>query len=90
VGRIGSIDGSGGFARGVWTMLRDGGVWTVPRCGLLYQKHEEEMKLALVSRLPWSEGMPFEPDELREFQDYDHEQIGKLFGSVGVEVVEAT
>lgn len=87
--QLGSIDGTHGFARGVWNMLRDGGAWTVPRCGLIYRKREEDKQLVLVARLPWSEGMPFSPESLEAFQDEDHEGIEAIFRSIGVQVVEA-
>lgn len=85
---IGSIDGTHGFARGVWNMLKDGGIWGVPRCGLVYRKREGEKKLVLVDRMPWSEEMPIAEAELREFQDDDHKGIEAIFSVIGVEVVE--
>jgi hypothetical protein len=86
---ISSLDGSGGFATGLWNMLSDGGVWTVPRCGLVYRKNEVERRLELIARMPWFSGMPIPREELQEFQADDHEGIVRLFSSIKVEVVEA-
>jgi hypothetical protein len=85
---VGSIDGSGGWATKMWAMLSDGGVWGVPRCGLIYRKHEADMKFVLFSRMPWEEGMPMTREELSEFQADDHEGITRMFASIGVEVVD--
>jgi hypothetical protein len=90
MGSFPALDGTFGFAKGVWNMLRDRGVWTVPRCGLIYQKREGENVLALIERMPWDEGMPLAAEELREFQDDDHEGIGQIFNAIGITVVDHT
>jgi len=82
------LDGSRGWASNVWGMLTDGGVWGVPRCGLMYRKEEEAKRLVLYARMPWEEGMPMTREELIEFQTDDHEGIVRMFGSIGVEVVD--
>ncbi len=87
---LGSLDGTRGFARGVWDMLGDRGRWVVPRCGLVYEKCEAERQFALTDRMPWGQGMPFGPDELIEAQQEDHDGIVAMFASINVAVVEAT
>lgn len=83
-----AVDGTHGFARGVWNMLRDGGTWAVPRSGLVYQKREDAKQLALISRMPWMEGMPFPEEHLHSFQDDDHEGVEKIFAAIGIRVTE--
>ena len=85
-----ALDGAHGFAKGVWNMLTDGGVWTIPRSGLVYQKREDMNELALISRMPWTEGMPFPEEHLLDFQEDDHDGVRKLFGAVGIGVVDST
>lgn len=83
-----SIDGTRGFARGLWDMLTDGGVWGVPRSGLMYQKDEAGSRFILVARMPWFEGLSCTDVELRESQDFDHAGITTMFALIGVKVVE--
>jgi hypothetical protein len=90
MGSLPALDGTFGFAKGVWNMLRDGGTWAVPRSGLIYQKREDEKTLALISRMPWFEGMPIPADELRTYQDDDHEGVERIFRAISIDVVDHT
>jgi hypothetical protein len=74
------------WAESMWGMLADGGVWGVPRSGLMYRK--DGNSLVLYARMPWEEGMPLTREELQEQQDDDHRGIVVLFTVIGVEVTE--
>ena len=86
--KIGSVDGTKGWGRELWASLADGGVWGVPRCGLIYQKDEPEKRLVLVQRMPWFAELSVTAEELRERQDYDHQRITQMMYAVGIEVIE--
>jgi hypothetical protein len=86
--KVGSIDGTHGFAKNLWDQLADRGIWGVPRCGLIYQKREAEREFALIQRMPWFEELSVTEEDLRERQDYDHERIAPMFKAIGVEVVD--
>lgn len=83
-----SLDGTQGFASQLWNSLTDGGVWGIPRCGLVYVKEAQEKRLVLIQRMPWEEGMPLFPEELRSHQDWDHERVVAMMNAIGVEVIE--
>ena len=88
--KIGSIDGTQGFARNLWDSLADGGVWGVPRCGLVYMKDGPENRLVLVQRMPWFDELSVSEAELRERQDEDHLGITRMMYAIGIEVTEDT
>ena len=88
--RIGPIDGTRGFAVELWDMLADGGVWGVPRCGLIYTKDEKQNTMRLTARAPWFSELSCTPEELREAQDADHEDIRAMFSMIAIEVVDDT
>ena len=78
------------WATNMWAMLKDGGVWTVPRTGQNYRKEEEAKRLVLVARIPWDEGCPISRERLLQLQDEDHEGITQVFAAIGVEVTDET
>ena len=86
---VGSIDGTHGFGRNLWAKLRDGGVWGVPRSGLVYMKDEAEKRLVLIARMP-AEETNLTPEQLKADQDWDHERITSMFAAIGIEVIEDT
>lgn len=76
------------WATTFWSTLADGGVWGVPRSGLLFRR--EGNTLVLTDRMPWQEGMPLDADELEEFQQSDLEGCVEMFRTIGVDVVDQT
>jgi hypothetical protein len=84
---VGSIDGSGGFARRLWDSLSEEGVWGVPRSGLMFVKRGQQ--LVLIEQMPHEVGMPLLDYELEALQEEDYEGITDLFAVIGVEVVRA-
>ena len=82
------MDGSHGFASNLWEMLNDGGVWGVPRCGLIFRKDEAAKQFTLIERMPWDPEMPCSEEELLDAQNYDIEGIAAMFASIGIIVQE--
>jgi hypothetical protein len=84
----GAVDGSRGFATELWSMLANGGVWGVPRSGLLFTKRGKT--LALTERMPYEEAMPWTPENWREMQQDDIDGIREMFSIIDVLVVDET
>jgi hypothetical protein len=71
-----------------WDMVRDGGVWAIPRSGIVLQKDEPGRRWIVSARMPHMEGMPVTAEELREQQDAELEGIAARYEVVGIAVVE--
>lgn len=69
--------------------LVDGGVWGVPRSGLLFTKRGEN-ELALTARMPWEPGMPITAAQVREQQDSDYAAICLHMMVAGITVTDET
>ena len=67
-----------------FAMMADGGVWGIPRSGLIFTKRGR--KLVLTNRMPWQEGMSITPEQLREQQDSDYNGIAARFRAAGITV----
>ena len=74
------------WCRALFASLTAGGVWGVPRSGLLFQKDGD--RLVLTARMPYDPEMPITEDELREQQDSDVAAIRSRFELAGIDVVE--
>jgi hypothetical protein len=85
-----TLDQQAEWATAMWNMLRDNGIWGIPRSGLMYRKDKERARLTLYERMPWMEGMPLTREELLAEQDSDHGGLVVLFAIIGVEVVDDT
>lgn len=72
------------WSRRHFAMMKDGGVWGVPRSGLVFQRQGDE--LVLMTRMPHEEGMPVTPEQLAEQQRSDIAIITAHFGAAGVTV----
>ena len=75
------------WCRQMWEGVRDGGIWGVPRSGLVFQKDEQARRLTLTERMPHMPGMPGTAEEWAAYQDEDAEAIRLRFVSIGIEVV---
>lgn len=73
------------WSKAMFAQLAEGGVWGVPRSGLLFQKRDD--KLVLIDAMPHMEGMPISDEELREQQKSDFENIRDVFKQAGIEVI---
>lgn len=76
------------FARNLWVMLNDGGLWAVPRVGLTYRKDEAGRRMVLSHRMPWFEGLSVDANELRYRQDIDHQGVREMFFTIDIAVEE--
>jgi hypothetical protein len=72
------------WSRRQFAMLRDGGVWGVPRSGLIFQRRGDE--LVLINRMPYTEELPVTPEQLAEQQRSDITVITAHFGAAGIVV----
>ncbi|HYQ84112.1 MAG TPA: hypothetical protein VEP28_08940 [Rubrobacter sp.] len=76
------------WAANLWRSLRDGGIWGLPRSGLVYTKDEAAKRMVLTMRVPWFAGLSASPEVLREAQDHDHAGVRDMFAAIGIDVVE--
>lgn len=81
------MDGSRGWATNLWDMLNDGGVYGIPRCGLVFRKNATAKQLTLIERMPWDPAMPFTADELFEAQEDDLQGMVMVMAGIGVTVL---
>lgn len=82
------------WCRQQWALIRDKGVWAVPRSGLIFQKDAQSMELVLIARMPHDpamtqfDGSPLTAEQLREQQDGEVIAIGQRFAEFGVTITE--
>ena len=76
------------WCRQMWRSLRDGGVWAIPRSGLIFRKQGDQ--LVLINRMPHMVEMPITAAQLIEQQESDFEVTKDRFGRVGVTVTKQT
>ena len=74
------------WSRHHFEMMAEGGVWGIPRSGLLFGKRGDT--LVLLSRMPWVEGMPLSARALRQQQDRDVAGVKEHFEAAGIKVVD--
>jgi hypothetical protein len=77
------------WSKGLWDSIADGGVWAVPRSGLVFRKDADRKRFVLSERMPWSAEMPRTAEELIAYQDDDFETIAARFALIGVAVVKS-
>jgi len=70
-----------------FAMLNEGGVWAIPRSGMIFGKRGG--RLELVAAMPWMPEMEgtITPGQLREQQASEFETVRAHFGAAGIEVV---
>lgn len=82
------------WCRELFAGLRVGGVWAVPRSGLVFRRDAGE--LVLVDRMPWTDELqeaaavgldvPKSEQELSAYQDLDYRLIRDRFAGAGIRV----
>ncbi len=72
------------WSRNHFRILKEGGIWGVPRSGLMFRK--EGGKLICIARMPHIAEMPINAEQLKEQQDSDIEVITESFGLAGIPV----
>jgi hypothetical protein len=81
------MDGSRGWAAGLWESLADGGFYGIPRCGLVFRKNELAKQLTLIERMPWDPAMPVTAEQLHEAQEDDLQGMVMVMAGIGVTVL---
>lgn len=79
------------WCRQMVDMLNDGGVWGIPRSGLIFTKTGPD-ELTLTARMPWMPEMEgtITPEQLREQQQSDVDGTTAHMAAAGVTVIDAT
>lgn len=70
----------------LFNTLAEGGVWGVPRSGLIFTRRKGQ--LVLTALMPHDGAMPMLADELTEYQRTDYARIKREFLKAGIDVVE--
>lgn len=72
-------------------MLKIGGVWGIPRSGLIFTRTGED-ELTLTARMPWMPEMEgvITREELVEQQQAEYELNRRYFGAAGIDVIDGT
>jgi len=72
-----------------FAMIREGGVWAIPRSGMIFRK--EGRRLVLTAEGPYMPEMEgtITPEQLREQQAAEFEAVRAHFGAAGIEVVRS-
>lgn len=84
MGSVGAVDGSKGWARNLWNMLNEGGVWMVPRSWMALTKRDGKL---ICNAMPWDESLGISEEEFMLAQLHDFDGIRDMFAGIGVEVV---
>lgn len=89
------MDADAQWCRNLFATIRPGGVWGVPRSGLIFTRTDDHT-LTLTAQMPWSEelaeavaeGKDVPPDEeaLQAYQRSDYECIRRHFAEAGITV----
>jgi len=74
------------WSAGMFRVLAIGGIWGVPRSGLIFTRTGEET-LTLTGVMPHEEGMPITCGELFAQQAADIEQIKHYMEKAGITVI---
>jgi hypothetical protein len=72
------------WCKAPFDLIADGGIWAVPRSGLVFTKRGDG--LVLTETLPHMEGMPVSPAELADYQESEFDDTRRHFGAAGIEV----
>ena len=72
------------WCRHLFDSLAEGGVWGVPRSGLVFTRRGGE--LVLTEQMPWTAEMPITEAELAEQQADEFDSVKAHFGAAGIAV----
>lgn len=75
------------WSRRHFALIKDGGMWAVPRSGLIFRRQGD--RLVLTESMPWEPAMreTITPAQLAEQQADEFNGIREAFGAAGIEVV---
>ena len=74
------------WCRAQFNLIRDGGVWAVPRSGMIFTREGD--RLVLTAEMPWMPEMEgtITPEQLRAQQAGEFESIRRHFAEAGITV----
>jgi hypothetical protein len=72
------------WCRSLFDSIAEGGVWGVPRSGLVFTKRDGELVLTVL--MPWSAEMPITEAELAEQQEDEFQSVKAHFAAAGITV----
>lgn len=72
------------WCRNLFESLREGGIWTVPRSGLVFTRKAD--RLVLTEAMPYDRSMPITEAQMQEQQDSDFDSIRDHFAAAGITV----
>ena len=72
------------WCRQLFDSLNDGGMWSLPECGLVFRKIGTE--LVLVEIMPHFEAMGITAEKLRQFQESEYEINRQHFEAAGIKM----
>jgi hypothetical protein len=81
-----SVKQHAGWCRTLFDRLNEGGVWAVPRSGVIFQKRGNEF--VLIQKMPHMAEMPITPEQLAEQQESEFQTVRKHFAEAGIPVVK--
>jgi len=85
---IGREHSDAAWCRQIFASIKPGGVWAVPRSGLVFRKEPDEPPtFRLFEVMPHDPGMPFGIEDLRAYQREDLETIREKFSNAGIAVI---
>jgi hypothetical protein len=73
------------WSREHFRIMAIGGIWGVPRSGLVFTKTDDK-SLKLTERMPYFDEMPMSEEEFVAYQDGDFQAIAEHFRAAGIEV----
>lgn len=76
------------WCQDLYRSLAEGGIWGVPRSGLLFTK--QDGKLVLTDKMPLFTEMPVSAVELKEYQQDEYNLVKRHFEAAGIPVEEAS
>lgn len=75
------------WSRSLYRALKDGGLWPVPRSGLLFEKHDgPQPRMHLRGVMPFEPRMPGTPEMWRAYQEDDFDAIRQVFKEAGIAI----
>ena len=77
-------DSSKSWCRQLFDSMKDGGIWGIPRSGLVFRKSGDQ--LVLVDTMPHDPAMTVSPKQLKAAQESDYRATARHFGAAGITV----
>lgn len=70
-------------------MIRVGGVWGIPRSGLIFTRTGEN-ELTLTARMPWMPEMPVTREQLAQQQQEEYDETAEHMQAAGITIIDIT